>query len=163
GQLIAFVGDSGDADGIASHLHFEVHPNRGGAVSPYRHLRRAHRLLYQRPEAGAYETMTVRIRGRVVWTVLDADPQRIRVKVIQVRQPNGWFVKPARNIVLSLRPEAVVRRMVAPGTSALVTLADFQPGDRVTVWTNEFPENLVSARAPWALHTVSDILLHLPK
>ena len=44
GQQIAWVGDSGDANGNP-HLHFEVHPNGGSDVDPFKHLvpRRASR------------------------------------------------------------------------------------------------------------------------
>ena len=35
GQQIAYIGDSGDAEGIYPHLHFEVHPKDGAAVDPF--------------------------------------------------------------------------------------------------------------------------------
>jgi murein DD-endopeptidase MepM/ murein hydrolase activator NlpD len=39
GQLVGFVGNTGDAQGGATHLHFEVHPNGGPAVDGYPLLR----------------------------------------------------------------------------------------------------------------------------
>jgi peptidoglycan LD-endopeptidase LytH len=41
GQEIGYVGNSGDAEGGASHLHFEEHSRRGTPHDPYQRLRAA--------------------------------------------------------------------------------------------------------------------------
>ncbi len=50
GQLIGWVGDSGNAEWTASHLHFELHHPDHGSVNPYPHLREA--VVLPTPFAG---------------------------------------------------------------------------------------------------------------
>jgi hypothetical protein len=82
GELLGYVGDSGDANGIAYHLHFELHPDNGRAVSPFRWLKRAERLLFAVPEKAqrtAAEATTLTLVGVVVDTG-DTQPQAARTQ-----------------------------------------------------------------------------------
>ncbi|MFP5322832.1 MAG: DUF4214 domain-containing protein [Acidimicrobiia bacterium] len=51
GQLVAYAGDSGNAEGTAPHLHFEIHRPDGSTINPFRSLQEA-----QRPSSPQYVT-----------------------------------------------------------------------------------------------------------
>jgi hypothetical protein len=148
GQQVGFVGDSGDADGIHPHLHFEVHPNGAKATDPYPYLKTAQKLLFWAPLGSKFRLV---LYGRVVSTLggfLDLRVGRVVGSPMKLTIPNL-----GRNLYLSVPADAKVEQPIVgivPISTTLLTqpakLTSAKRGQRAVVWTSPAPTTLEAMR-----------------
>jgi hypothetical protein len=142
GQPIGYVGDSGDADGIHAHLHFELHPSGKGAVDPYAWLQRGQHLLFAAPRGTPF---TLELRGTVAAVTGDA----IQIRCSSV---GAWPMRQRqsnirRRLLVVVPATATVQRVAKPGGPGTPTaLANAKVGQQVVLWTSPAPTTLKAQR-----------------
>ena len=134
GELLGYLGNSGDADGTVYHVHFELQQQRGYSVSPYDWLRRAKRLIYPVVKDVGPDGVGFRLNGRVVRVIANGEGAVMVVKTTFLRGTDGSRYNVDRSVFVTLSPDTIVlRKKGRKRKPANVGMA--KRNDRVTVWT----------------------------
>jgi hypothetical protein len=133
GQQVAYIGDSGDANGIHPHLHFEVHPNGKAAVDPYPYLQKAQHLLFSALPGTPF---ALSLTG----TVVAATTEKLQMTLtsLQAWPSNQKLTKLRQGLTLTVPPTALVQSVARIGggvTSSVASLENARKGAQVVVWT----------------------------
>lgn len=123
GQLIAFSGDSGNADGIP-HLEFQMRPHDGKPVSPYKTLNRALRLMFVTAPG---KTFTLSASATIVSTALapDASSATLKVEVKNLRVwPGGYRISGLnRDVSFAVQDTDTIQLLHTGPTPAATTVS----------------------------------------
>ncbi|HEY7018803.1 MAG TPA: M23 family metallopeptidase [Gaiellaceae bacterium] len=142
GQPVGYVGDSGDANGIHPHLHFELHPNRKAAVDPYAWLQRATHLLFSARRGSPF---TLELLGSVA--AVTEDSVQLSVTTVNAWPMRQKQTKLKRRLLVSVPTTATVQfvpRLGDPGTPT--DLTSLKPKEQVDIWTTPAPTTLRAQR-----------------